>query len=157
MWIYSGFKYLSVRMLLLFLRRSPSAALLSCYEGKQEYTDIITASTLLLLTNRQLLTNMHMAVPESQHSMLKLREPEVKTTAPESDSPSMGEGELSQNKPWHGPGETSALGRKINDMQKTWITEHKDKVEGIYFTNNAKIQVKTCWVIWITCTRTLLD
>ena len=59
-----------------------------------------------------------MAVPVRQYSMSKLREPEVKTTTPASVSPALGEGELSQLKPGHGPGETSALGRKINDMQK---------------------------------------
>ena len=60
-----------------------------------------------------------MAVPERRRSMLKLREPEVKTMTPASDSPALDEGELSQLNSGHGPGETYALGRKINDMQKT--------------------------------------
>ena len=62
---------------------------------------------------------MHMVVPERRQSMLKLREPEVKTTTPASHSPSLGECELSQLNSGHGPRETSALGRKINDIQKT--------------------------------------
>ena len=53
-----------------------------------------------------------MAVPVRQHSMSKLREPEVKTTTPASDSPSLGEGELSQLKPGHGPGETCSGEKK---------------------------------------------
>ena len=63
-----------------------------------------------------------MAVPERRHSMLKLREPKVKTTTPASDSSSLDEGELSQLNSGHGPGETSALVRKINDIQKTWTS-----------------------------------
>ena len=59
-----------------------------------------------------------MAVPERRRSMLKLREPEVITMAPAFDSHSLGEASL-QRKSGQSVGGTSALGRKINDIQKT--------------------------------------
>ena len=60
-----------------------------------------------------------MAVPEHRHSVLELREPEVKTTTPASDSPALGEGCVGQLKSGQSLRLTSALGRKINDIQKT--------------------------------------
>ena len=57
-----------------------------------------------------------MAVPEHRHSMLELREPEVKTTTPASDSPALEEGCVAQPKSGQSLRLTSALGRKINDM-----------------------------------------
>ena len=56
-----------------------------------------------------------MAVPEHRHSVLELREPEVKTT-PASDSPAPGEGCVAQLKSGQSLRLTSALGRKINDI-----------------------------------------